>query len=67
MAKKSHEIKVGIPGIAQYSWYKEISKKKADINFIKNQIDSFILLIKNKDKIEIGDYHQEFKEFTKLI
>ncbi len=63
MAKKS---RTGTP-IVDYSWYKEINQTKTNKDFIQNQIDSFILLIDNKENIEIWDYRDELKEFTKII
>ncbi|KKN43164.1 hypothetical protein LCGC14_0706100, partial [marine sediment metagenome] len=64
--KKSRTGKIKTP-IFEYSWYKEISKTKTNKKFIQDQIDSFISLIENKDKIKIGDYHAELKEFTTII
>ncbi|KKL95438.1 hypothetical protein LCGC14_1854590 [marine sediment metagenome] len=66
MAKKSRTGKIKTP-IFEYSWYKEISKTKTNKKFIHDQIDSFISLIEHKDSINISDYKDELKAFTKII
>ncbi len=66
MAKKSRTGKIKT-GVFEYSWTKEINKVETNKKFIQSQIDSFILLIENKESIKIGDYRDELKEFTTLI
>ena len=66
MAKKARTGKIKTP-IFEYSWYKEISKIKTNKKFIQDQIDSFISLIEHKDSINIGDYRDELKTFSKLM
>ncbi|MFX1500200.1 MAG: hypothetical protein ACFFDH_04455 [Promethearchaeota archaeon] len=66
MAKKSRTAKVKIPFL-EYSWYKEINQIETNKEFIQNQIDSFILLIENKDNVKIGDYRDELKAFTTML
>ena len=61
---KSGEINTGI---FKYNWQKEINKIKTNKDFIQDQIDSFLLLIKNVEKIEIGIYGAELNEFLKVI
>jgi len=66
MAKKSRTAKIKSP-FFEYSWYKEINQTETNKEFIQNQIDSFILLVENKDSVKIGDYHDELKAFTTII
>jgi hypothetical protein len=66
MAKKSRTGKIKTP-VFEYSWYKEINRTETNKKFIQNQIDSFILLIENKENIKIGDYRDELKEFTTIL
>ena len=66
IAKKSREGKIKTP-IFQYTWYKEISKIDADMKFIKKQIDSFLLLTENKDKINPNNFKDELETFISLI
>ena len=54
-------------GIFKYTWQKEINKIETNKKFIQDQIDSFILLIENADKIDIGVYGSEINEFLKVI
>ena len=66
MAKKSRTAKIKAP-FFEYSWYKEINKIDADMKFIKKQIDSFNLLIDNKDKIDPNNFKDEIETFISLI
>ena len=66
IAKKSRTAKLKTP-IFEYTWYKEISKIETNKNFIQDQIDSFILLIDNKNKINPSDFKDELKAFISLI
>lgn len=66
MAKKSRTGKIKAP-FFQYTWYKEINKIDADMKFIKAQIDSFVLLIENKDKIDASNFKDELETFVSLI
>lgn len=66
MVKKSHNIKVKAP-FFEYHWYKEINKDNANIKFIERQIDSFNLLIKNKNRIDPGNFRDELKIFISLV
>ena len=50
MAKKSRTGKIKT-GVFEYSWTKEINKVETNKKFIQSQIDSFILLIENKESI----------------
>ena len=66
MAKKSRKAKIKAP-FFEYSWYKEINKIDADMDFIKSQIDSFVLLTENKDKINPSNFKKELETFISLI
>lgn len=66
MAKKSRTGEIKAP-FFHYTWYKEINKIDANIKFIKDQIDSFVLLIENKDKIDVNNFRDELKTFIALI
>ena len=66
MAKKSRTGKVKAP-FFEYTWYKEINKIDADMKFIKKQIDSFNILIDNKDKIDPNNFKDEIETFISLI
>lgn len=66
MAKKSRTAKIKAP-FFEYSWYKEINKIDADMKFIKKQIDSFNILIDNKDKIDPNNFKDEIETFISLI
>ncbi|KKM01673.1 hypothetical protein LCGC14_1792080 [marine sediment metagenome] len=47
--------------------YKEINKIDADMKFIKSQIDSFTILINNKEKIDANNFKDELETFISLI
>ena len=66
IAKKSRTAKIKTP-IFDYTWYKEINKVETNKKFIQDQIDSFILLVDNKDKINPSDFRDELKTFISLI
>ena len=64
--KKGKEFRVKLPFV-EYHWFKEINQDKPNIDFINNQINSFMFLIENKDKVDIENFIEELREFTKLI
>ena len=66
MIKKSRSGKIKLP-VFEYSWSKEVNTKKPNIELMQDQIDSFIFVIKNKDKFKIDDFLEEFRSFSKLI
>ena len=66
MTKKSRTGRIKAP-FFEYSWYKEINKIDADMKFIKRQIDSFLLLTENKDKINPSNFKDELETFISLI
>lgn len=66
MIKKYRSGKIKLP-IFEYRWSKEIDKKEPNLNIVRNQINSFMFVIQNKDKFKIDDFREEFKVFTNLI
>jgi len=66
MVKKSHNIRVKAPFI-EYHWYKEINKDDASIKFIEKQIDSFRLLVDNKNSINVSNFKEEIITFISII
>lgn len=66
MAKKTREAEIKLPFI-KFSWFKEINKPETNKDFIQSQIDSFILLVENKNKIKIGVYKEELKAFLSIL
>ena len=66
MAKKTRTAKLKTP-LFDYTWYKEINKIDADIKFIKKQIDSFIILVENKNDINPNNFKDELETFVALI
>lgn len=66
MPKKFRTAKIKTP-FFDYTWYKEINKIETNKKFIQNQIDSFKLMIDNKEYVNIGDLRDELKAFIKLI
>jgi len=66
MIKKLRSGKIKLP-VFEYSWSNEIDKTEPNLNIIRNQINSFIFVIQNKEDFRIDDFRGEFKVFTKLI
>ncbi|MBD3339776.1 MAG: hypothetical protein GF353_11745 [Candidatus Lokiarchaeota archaeon] len=66
MIKKHKTGKIKLP-IFEYSWTKEIKKSNPNLNIIKNQIDSFVFVIHNRNRFRITDLKDEFLNFTKII
>ena len=66
MAKKTRTGKIKAP-FFEYSWYRELNKPETNKKFIQDQIDSFVLLIENEDKICSSNFYAELKEFIALI
>ncbi len=66
MIKKRREGRIKLP-IFEYNWTKEIAKEEPSLNVIRNQINTFMFVIQNKENFKINDFHEEFKKFTKLI
>lgn len=66
MIKKRREGKIKLP-IFEYNWSKEVDKEEPNLNIIRNQINTFMFVIQNKDNFKIDDFREEFKKFTKQI
>ena len=66
MIKKRREGRIKLP-IFEYNWSKEVDKEEPNLNIIRNQINTFMFVIQNKDNFKIDDFREEFKKFTKLI
>jgi len=66
MIKKRREGKIKLP-IFEYNWSKEIDKGEPNFNIIRNQINTFIFVIQNRENFNIEDFREEFIAFTKLI
>lgn len=66
MVKKSHDVEIKVPFV-KYYWYKEINKEETNTKFIQNQIDSFKLLVDNKNKINVSDFKDEIRTFISII
>lgn len=64
--RKGKELRVRLPFV-EYHWFKEINQDKPNIDFIQNQIKSFIFLIENEEKVDIENFIIELREFTKII
>ena len=66
MIKKRHEGRIKLP-IFEYNWTKEVAKEEPNLIVIRNQINTFMFVIQNKENFKIDDFREEFKKFTKLI
>jgi len=66
MIKRRREGRIKLP-IFEYNWTKEVAKEEPNLNIIRDQIDTFIFVIQNKENFKIDDFQEEFKKFTKLI
>lgn len=66
MIKKRREGRIKLP-IFEYNWSKEVDKEEPNLNVIRNQINTFMFVIQNKENFKIDDFREEFKKFTKLI
>jgi len=66
MIKKRREGRIKLP-IFEYNWSKEVDKEEPNLNTIRNQINTFMFVIQNKENFKIDDFREEFKKFTKLI
>lgn len=66
MPKKSRTAKLKTP-IFEYTWYKEVNQIETNKEFIQDQIDSFKLMIDNKENVNLGDLKDELKTFIKVI
>ena len=66
MIKKRREGRIKLP-IFEYNWSKEVDKEEPNLNIIRNQINTFMFVIQNKDNFKIDDFREEFQKFTKLI
>lgn len=62
MDNKIHSAKVKTP-IFEYKWQKEKPNKK----FIQSRIESFIILIDNKENVRILDFNSELKKLIVTI
>ncbi len=45
----------------------KILKIKTKKKFIEKQIDSFMILIENRNSVKVGVYKEEFMEFCRLV
>lgn len=66
MIKKRREGRIKLP-IFEYNWSKEVDKEEPNLNVIRNQINTFMFVIQNKENFKIDDFREEFRKFTKLI
>ena len=66
MPKNARKAKIKTP-VFEYSWYKEVNKIETNKKLIQNQIDSFKLLIDNKESVKMVDLRDELKEFIRII
>lgn len=65
MVKKGQSVRVKVPFV-EYRWYKEISKRDVDLQYLQNLIDSYLIFIKNKNS-NWSELHGELTEFTRLV
>jgi len=61
---KEHEIDLKI---YKYKWTKELEKIKPKKKLVKNQIDSFIIMIENIESYHTKTYLDEITLFSKMV
>ena len=54
MIKRRREGRIKLP-IFEYNWTKEVAKEEPNLNIIRDQIDTFIFVIQNKENFKIDD------------